>query len=75
MGFDFQGAFTQVTELRRIGYTLDDKRRVRVNFGVDEWGVTVRERFDTEPSQDPEMQRLGWQAILDHLAAHVQALK
>ena len=36
-------------------------------------GTRVREIFDAEPENDPEMQRQGRQAILDRFGRHVEA--
>jgi hypothetical protein len=35
-------------------------------------GVTVRETFDAEETHPVEVQRAGWQAILDRFARHVE---
>ena len=36
-------------------------------------GVLVKETFDTEDENTPELQRQGWQAILDNFGKHVEA--
>jgi hypothetical protein len=36
-------------------------------------GVTVRETFEAEDEHAAELQRKGWQAILDRFARHVAA--
>jgi len=46
---------------------------VGVRFLGGPGGVTVRETFDAESENPAEMQRLGWQAILDNFARHVEA--
>jgi len=33
----------------------------------------VKETFDAETENSPELQRAGWQAILDNFARHVEA--
>ena len=48
-------------------------RGVRVEFHAVADGVHVRETFDAETVHDVEMQRRGWQAILDNFARHVEA--
>ena len=37
--------------------------------------VPLKETVDAETENPPEMQRQGWQAILDNLARHVEAKK
>jgi uncharacterized protein YndB with AHSA1/START domain len=72
-GFDFEGTYTEVVPQRRIAYAMADGREVVVEF-VDEGGaVRVREAFDPEATHPVEMQRQGWQAILDRFARHVEA--
>jgi hypothetical protein len=43
-----------------------DGREVRVEFVERPGGVLVQERFDPESENPPELQRQGWQAILDN---------
>jgi uncharacterized protein YndB with AHSA1/START domain len=72
-GFDFEGAYTKVVEHRLLEYTLDDGRSVSIEFMGGEDGVKVIETFEAETTNSPEMQRAGWQAILDNFARYVEA--
>ncbi len=71
-GFDFEGTYTRVEPRRVIEYRMEDGREVRVQFSETGDGVLVRETFDAETENDPELQREGWQAILDNFARHVE---
>lgn len=71
MGFDFTGTYTRIVPHQLIAYVLEDGREVTVEFIEDDEGVRVRETFAAESEVDPEMQRAGWQAILDNFARHV----
>jgi hypothetical protein len=51
---------------------MEDGRVVEVEFAEVPEGVLVRETFDAETENDPEMQRDGWQAILDNFTRHVE---
>ena len=51
---------------------MDDAREVKVQFSESGDGVLVRETFDVENEIEPEVQRKGWQAILDNFARHVE---
>src|SRR5687767_9993722 len=73
MGFDFEGTYTRVVPEKRIEYRLGDGRNVKVEFSHAADGVLVRETFDAESENEPEVQRQGWQAILDSFARHVEA--
>ena len=73
MGFDFEGTYTRVVPGKHLAYTMPDGRTVAVDFIEQEDGVLVRETFDAEEENSPEMQRQGWQAILDNFRRHVEA--
>lgn len=66
MGFDFEGIYTDVDPLKRIDYMLGDEREVSVRFEEVAGGVRISELFDIENLNSAEMQREGWQAILDN---------
>jgi uncharacterized protein YndB with AHSA1/START domain len=71
-GFDFEGTYTRVVPQKLIEYRMDDGREVKVQFTEAADGVLVRETFEAETENDPEVQREGWQAILDNFAWHVE---
>jgi uncharacterized protein YndB with AHSA1/START domain len=73
MGFDFEGTYTRVVPHETIGYRMSDGREVQVDFVERADGVLVTETFDAETENTPELQRTGWQAILDNFARHVEA--
>lgn len=70
MGFDFAGTYTKIVPLERIEYAFGD-RAAEVVFTPVDGGVDVRVTFDAETTHPVEMQRDGWQAILDNFARHV----
>ena len=79
-GFDFSGTYTAVEQDRLIEYTMDmmvgtddDGRKVRVVFEETPDGVQVIETFDPENTYPKEMQRSGWQAILDNFKKYAEA--
>ena len=71
-GFDFEGTYTRVEPRKRIEYTMSDGRTVQVEFAEQAEGVLVRETFDAESENSPELQRQGWQAILDSFARYAE---
>lgn len=71
MGFDFAGTYTKVIPYERIEAEFGGRSLV-VEFLHGPNGVTVRETFDAEETHPVEMQRAGWQAILDRFARHVE---
>lgn len=72
-GFDFEGTFIQVEAPLVLAYRMDDDRQVVVEFEARPDAVVVTETFDTEDQNTAELQRQGWQAILDRFARHVEA--
>ncbi len=71
--FDFTGTYTAVKEHECIEYDMDDKRHVKVTFKEAPDGVQIVETFDPETINAPEVQRGGWQAILDNFKTYVEA--
>jgi hypothetical protein len=47
--------------------------RSAISFATVADGVLVRETFEAESDNKPEIQRQGWQAILDKFVSHVEA--
>jgi uncharacterized protein YndB with AHSA1/START domain len=72
-GFDFEGTYTRVVPQKLVEYRMNDGRDVRVEFVERDGAVLVRETFDAEDENPAELQRQGWQAILDGFVRHVEA--
>ncbi|KRD79760.1 SRPBCC family protein [Lysobacter sp. Root983] len=72
-GFDFEGTYTRVVPQQTIEYRMEDGREVQSEFVAQADGVLIKSTFDAESENSPEMQRAGWQAILDNFARHVEA--
>lgn len=75
MGFDFEGTYTRVTPGENLQYRMDDDRMVDVEFVETENGVRVVVDFDAEGENPAEMQREGWQAILDNFRRYVEGMR
>jgi uncharacterized protein YndB with AHSA1/START domain len=71
-GFDFGGIYDQVKTNELIEYTMGDGRKVDVHFAANGNETKVVETFDAESTNPVEMQRGGWQAILDNFKKHVE---
>ena len=71
--FDFGGTYTNVKEYELIEYDMDDKRHVKTVFEKTPEGVQVTQTFDPENENPEEVQRQGWQAILDNFKKHTEA--
>jgi uncharacterized protein YndB with AHSA1/START domain len=73
-GFDFTGEYKKIDKHKEIEYILDDGRRVQVLFDPAGNETRVTEIFDAEQSHPVEMQKAGWQAILDNFKKYVERL-
>ena len=71
--FDFGGVYSNVEENKLIEYTMDDGRKARVEFLSDGNETKVVETFDPENTNPLEMQRGGWQAILNNFKKYTEA--
>jgi len=71
-GFDFAGTYTKIVKHELIEYSFGD-RAAQVEFADSPSGVRVRVTFDSEETNPIEVQRGGWQAILNNFARHVEA--
>ncbi len=66
MGFDFGGIYDEVNTHKLISYTMADGRKVKVEFLAEGDQTRVKETFDAETTHSRDMQKAGWQAILDN---------
>jgi len=73
VGFDFGGTYTTVIDQKEIGYTMDDGRTVRITFHGHGDHTHVTETFDAESENPVEMQRAGWQSILDNFKTYTES--
>ena len=72
--FDFVGMYTEIKPLQNIEITLGDGRKVSVSFeAVDDQNTIVTESFDTEETNSVDLQRTGWQAILDNFRIYCES--
>lgn len=72
-GFDFEGVYDEVQPLALIAYSIADGRQVRIIFEKQGDQTKVIESFDAEDQNPIEMQKDGWQAILDNFKKHTEA--
>lgn len=70
--FDFEGVYTDVQKNKVIAYVLPDGRKVKIDFSASGNATKVTETFDPEEVNPIEMQRGGWQAILDNFKKYTE---
>ncbi len=72
-GFDFTGVYDAVKENEYIEYTLGDGRKAAIYFNDYGKETKITEVFEAEKENSLELQRDGWQAILDNFKKYVEA--
>lgn len=73
VSFDFGGVYTKVEKHKAIEYTIADGRKVNISFIAEGDQTNVVETFDPENENPEEMQRGGWQAILDNFKKYTES--
>ena len=72
ISFDFNGTYTEVIPMKKFVYTIADGRKVTVKFDVIDDSVILTENFDPESENSIELQRVGWQSILDNFKKYLE---
>ena len=72
-GFDFGGVYDAVRTNEYIEYTMGDGRKVQITFTPEGNKTKVVESFEAENTHSVELQRGGWQAILDNFKKYAEA--
>jgi uncharacterized protein YndB with AHSA1/START domain len=72
MGFDFEAIYTRIVPQKFLGLRMSDGREITVEFLEEPDGVLVKQAFDAETENSPELQRQGWQAILDSFGRYAE---
>jgi len=73
VSFDFWGEYTLIKQNEAIQYTMGDGRKAEITFKQTSNGVEIIESFDPESENPEEMQRGGWQAILDNFKSYIES--
>lgn len=70
--FNFTGIYDEVRENQLLVYTIEDGREVRVKFQEENGTTHVVEQFVPDATQANDVQKRGWQAILDNFKRYVE---
>lgn len=70
--FEFTGKHTFIKENAIIESIMYDGRKMKVEFSTLPKGTKVSETFEPEHENTLELQRQGWQAILDNFKKHAE---
>jgi len=70
-GFDLQGVYTDIVPFQRIEYLLEDGRKVITLFENKAGKTHLIQLFDAENVYASDLQKSGWQSILDNFKSYV----
>ena len=70
--FDFCGTFTKIIDQSAIQIFLEDGREMNLQFITEGQATKVIETFEPEEVNSLELQKQGWQAILNNFKAYVE---
>jgi uncharacterized protein YndB with AHSA1/START domain len=73
-GFDFEAVYDQVIEGEKLAYTMGDGRKAVIDFSNEGSSTVVRIVFEAEDMNPVDMQKAGWQAILNNFKKYVETL-
>jgi len=71
--FDFKGVYTIVNVNKQICYTMEDGRNCEIHFHMNNGQTIISQTFDAEYENSIDMQRFGWQAILNNFKNYVES--
>lgn len=72
-GFDFEGIYDKVELFKELAYSMNDGRKVRTVFTEKDGKTTLSTVFDAESENEFEVQKQGWQAILNSFVKYVES--
>lgn len=72
-GFDFTGTYSNVKTYECIEYAIADGRKVKISFTNEGGKTKVVEEFEAESVNPIDMQRGGWQAILNNFKKYTES--
>ena len=73
-GFDFEAIYDEVEPESRLAYTMTDGRKAGTRFESMGEETRVVTAFEAETENPLELQRAGWQAILDNFKKYAESL-
>ncbi len=71
-GFDFEAVYEEVVEPEKITYSMADGRQATTTMEPKDGGTRVEIVFDSESVNPVDMQKQGWQAILNNFKNYVE---
>lgn len=72
-GFDFNGVYDEIKTNELITYSIEGGRKVKIIFKRQGNVTKITEAFEAETENPIELQRGGWQNILDNFKKYAEA--
>lgn len=72
VSFDIVGTYSAIKTNELLHYTMEDGRIVKIIFVPFEGSVKIVETFEAENQNSMELQKQGWQNILDNFKTYVE---
>ncbi len=73
MGFDFEGVYESIKTNALLETLLGDGRRVKIEFTGKGSETQIIETFEAETENSVELQKGGWQAILNNFKKNTES--
>ncbi|WP_395044028.1 SRPBCC domain-containing protein [Flavobacterium sp.] len=72
ISFDFEGEYSKIEKFLIIEYSIIDGRKVNINFKKEKNNIIITQSFEAENENSEELQRNGWQNILDNFKKYTE---
>lgn len=72
VSFDFWGTHTDIEDFKSITSITGDGRKMKVTFLDEVNGVKITEEFEAENENPIDLQKTGWQAILNNFKKYAE---
>lgn len=70
--FDFEAVYNEIVDGEKFTYTMPDNREIQVSFEKMDDKTRVTVTFDPENVNPVDLQRDGWQSILDNFRRYAE---
>jgi uncharacterized protein YndB with AHSA1/START domain len=73
-GFDFEGIYDNIKTNELIAYTMADGRKSIITFEQQGNEINISQTFEAETENTIELQKNGWQAIMNNFKKYTENL-
>jgi uncharacterized protein YndB with AHSA1/START domain len=73
-GFDCEAIYTEVEAGKKLEYVGLGDRTVTIHFEIEGEKTQITESFDAENENPIELQKAGWQAILNNFKKYAESI-